>query len=66
MGTVIIYFLRDGVFLSTRRFYSLAEILEFSGYIRDGYNIFDGILVVISLFDVAVETITGDSSGASA
>ena len=38
--------------------------LGLAGYLRDGYNIFDGILVMVSLSDVVIELITGGSSGA--
>ena len=38
--------------------------LGLGGYLRDGYNIFDGILVIVSLFDVLMELVTGGSSGA--
>lgn len=37
--------------------------LSFSGYVRDGFNVFDGTLVVISLFDLALETVTGGGGG---
>lgn len=38
--------------------------LGIKGYLRDGYNIFDGILVMVSLFDVIMELIMGKSTGA--
>lgn len=34
------------------------------GYVRDGFNVFDGTLVIISLFDLALQAISeGDGSG---
>ncbi len=37
--------------------------LSLMGYVKDGFNLFDGILVVVSLFDWALEAIMGSSSG---
>ena len=37
--------------------------LSLSGYAKDGFNLFDGILVVVSLFDWGIEVIMGSSSG---
>ena len=39
--------------------------LGLKGYLRDGFNIFDGILVIVSLFDVVMELIMGAGTGAS-
>ena len=39
--------------------------LGLSGYVRDGYNLFDGILVNLSLIDILLELIMGASTGAS-
>lgn len=38
--------------------------LGFKGYAREGFNLFDGVLVVVSLFDLSIETIFGTSTGA--
>lgn len=29
------------------------------GYAKEGFNLFDGVLVVVSLFDLVIETIMG-------
>jgi len=34
-------------------------------YSHDGFNIFDGVLVVVSLFDIVLQSIVGKSTGAS-
>ena len=39
--------------------------LSLKGYLRDGFNVFDGILVIVSLFDVLMEMIMGAGTGAS-
>ena len=31
--------------------------LGFKGYAREGFNLFDGVLVVVSIFDLVIETI---------
>jgi len=31
------------------------QVLGIRGYVRDAFNMFDGILVIISLFDMALE-----------
>jgi len=40
------------------------NVLGVRGYVRDSFNIFDGILVIISVFDLALEKILQSSSGA--
>ncbi len=37
--------------------------LGLKGYVKDGFNLFDGILVVVSLFDWGLEAIMGNASG---
>jgi hypothetical protein len=37
--------------------------LSLKGYVKDGFNLFDGILVVVSLFDWGLEVLMGSSSG---
>lgn len=39
--------------------------LGIGGYVRDGFNVFDGILVIVSLFDILMEVIMGSGTGAS-
>lgn len=39
--------------------------LTLKGYLRDGFNVFDGILVIVSLFDVLMELLMGSGTGAS-
>jgi hypothetical protein len=39
--------------------------LGFQGYVRDGYNLFDGILVCLSLVDIGLQMVMGKSTGAS-
>jgi len=38
--------------------------LGFKGYAKEGFNLFDGVLVVVSLFDLVIEQIFGTSTGA--
>ena len=39
--------------------------LGIKGYVRDEYNLFDGLLVVISTVDITLEEIMGAGTGAS-
>jgi len=39
--------------------------LGLKGYAREGFNLFDGILVVISVFDIALSKLFQISTGAS-
>jgi hypothetical protein len=39
--------------------------LGLRNYARDGFNLFDGILVMISILDVVIDKLMGISSGAS-
>jgi uncharacterized membrane protein YqgA involved in biofilm formation len=38
--------------------------LGIKGYAKEGFNLFDGVLVVVSIFDLAIEKIVGSSTGA--
>jgi len=40
------------------------QVLGIEDYVRDGFNLFDGVLVIISVFDMALEQLLESNTGA--
>jgi len=62
------------ILISVNRFFSylfaVEMIIKIKGlgiktYVRDGYNLFDGLLVVISIVEINIVMLVGNKSGAN-